>query len=42
MAYDPTNLSALSYANGFTLWHYKTTDPGRMSTPPATSTGQPG
>jgi hypothetical protein len=26
MAYDPTNLSALSYANGFTLWHYKTTD----------------
>jgi hypothetical protein len=27
MAYDPTNLSALSYANGFTLWHYKTTDP---------------
>lgn len=26
MAYDPTNLSALSYANGFTLWHYKTID----------------
>lgn len=26
MAYDPTNLSALSYANGFTLWHYKTSD----------------
>lgn len=26
MAYDPSNLSALAYANGFTLWHYKTTD----------------
>jgi hypothetical protein len=27
MAYDPNNLSALAYANGFTLWHYKTSDP---------------
>jgi hypothetical protein len=27
MAYSPKNLSALAYANGFTLWHYKTTDP---------------
>lgn len=26
MAYDPNNLSALAYANGFTLWHYRTTD----------------
>jgi hypothetical protein len=26
MDYDPSNLSALAYANGFTLWHYKTTD----------------
>lgn len=26
MAYDSNNLSALSYANGFTLWHYKTPD----------------
>jgi outer membrane protein assembly factor BamB len=26
MAYDPKNLSALAYANGFTLWHYKTPD----------------
>jgi hypothetical protein len=26
MAYDPSNLSALTYANGFTLWHYKTAD----------------
>jgi hypothetical protein len=26
MAYDPSNLSALTYANGFTLWHYKTPD----------------
>jgi len=28
MAYDPNNLSALSYANGFTFWHYKTDDDG--------------
>jgi hypothetical protein len=26
MAYAPNNLSALAYANGFTLWHYKTPD----------------
>jgi hypothetical protein len=26
MAYDASNLSALTYANGFTLWHYKTLD----------------
>ncbi len=26
MAYDPKNLSALAYANGFTLWHYRTSD----------------
>jgi hypothetical protein len=26
MAYDASNLSALTYANGFTLWHYKTQD----------------
>jgi hypothetical protein len=26
MAYNPKNLSALAYANGFTLWHYKTAD----------------
>jgi hypothetical protein len=26
MAYDASNLSALTYANGFTLWHYKTAD----------------
>ena len=26
MAYDSKNLSALGYANGFTLWHYRTTD----------------
>jgi outer membrane protein assembly factor BamB len=26
MAYDPNNLSALTYANGFTLWHYRTPD----------------
>ena len=26
MAYQPPNLSALAYANGFTLWHYRTSD----------------
>ncbi|SNB66983.1 hypothetical protein SAMN07250955_105230 [Arboricoccus pini] len=26
MAYTSKNLSALAYANGFTLWHYKTAD----------------
>lgn len=26
MAYDPNHLSALTYANGFTLWHYRTPD----------------
>ena len=26
MAYQSKNLSALGYANGFTLWHYRTGD----------------
>lgn len=26
MAYQSKNLGALAYANGFTLWHYTTTD----------------
>lgn len=26
MSYDPKNLSVLAYANGFTLWHYATSD----------------
>lgn len=26
MAFDRNNLSVLAYANGFTLWHYRTTD----------------
>jgi hypothetical protein len=26
MAYSARNLSVLSYANGFTLWHYTTND----------------
>lgn len=26
MAYNSHNLSVLAYANGFTLWHYTTTD----------------
>jgi hypothetical protein len=26
MAYKPSDLSVLAYANNFTLWHYTTTD----------------
>ena len=26
MAYESKNLSAMGYANGFTLWHYRTSD----------------
>jgi hypothetical protein len=26
MAYNPSKLSVLAYANGFTLWHYSTSD----------------
>lgn len=26
MPYNPTQLSVLAYANGFTLWHYTTAD----------------
>jgi len=26
MAYSPSGLSVISYANGFTLWHYRTKD----------------
>jgi hypothetical protein len=26
MAFDRNNLSVLAYANGFTLWHYKSAD----------------
>lgn len=28
MAYQPKNLSALAYANGYTRWHYRTSDSG--------------
>ncbi len=34
MAYDPKNLSVLAYANGFTLWHYRTPDVMRVVTAP--------
>ena len=27
MAFDSAELSVLAYANGFTLWHYRTADP---------------
>lgn len=26
MSYNEKNLSVLAYANGFTLWHYRTSD----------------
>jgi len=28
MAFQSKDLSVLAYANGFTLWHYTSTDPG--------------
>jgi hypothetical protein len=31
MAYNPHDLSVLAYANGFTLWHYTTTDDAATS-----------
>ena len=31
MAYKPYDLSVLAYANGFTLWHYTTTDDAATS-----------
>lgn len=27
MSFTPKELSVLAYANGFTLWHYRTADP---------------
>ncbi|MBK8906708.1 MAG: hypothetical protein IPM60_02010 [Rhodospirillales bacterium] len=30
MSYDPKYLSVLAYANGFTLWHFTTTDPATI------------
>ncbi len=34
MAFNIANLSVLAYANGFTLWHYKTPDaPANMAGP---------
>lgn len=27
MSFTPKDLSVLAYANGFTLWHYRTPDP---------------
>lgn len=27
MAYLPSNLCVLSYTNGFTFWHYRSSDP---------------
>lgn len=32
MAFVPQDLSVLNYANGFTLWHYTTTDDGTAVT----------
>lgn len=34
MAFAARNLSVLSYANGFTLWHYATTDENTLVTGP--------
>jgi hypothetical protein len=35
MPFDSRELSVLAYANGFTLWHYRTADPaGRVVAEP--------
>ncbi|MGR4001285.1 MAG: hypothetical protein OD811_05815 [Alphaproteobacteria bacterium] len=31
MAFEADNLSVISYANGFTLWHYRTSDAATMN-----------
>ena len=35
MAYNAAHLSVLAYANGFTLWHYKTADTAATALAPA-------
>jgi hypothetical protein len=34
MAFNARELSVLAYANGFTLWHYRTADPSDSLTKP--------
>jgi hypothetical protein len=34
MAFNARELSVLAYANGFTLWHYRTADPSDSLTEP--------
>lgn len=35
MAFALRNLSVLAYANGFTLWHYKSSDEQRLASRPS-------
>ncbi len=34
MAFDPSDLTVLAYADGYTLWHYLTDDPSAETTKP--------
>jgi hypothetical protein len=39
MAFNALELSVLAYANGFTLWHYRTADPSNLLTAADTAAG---
>lgn len=39
MPFNSRELSVLAYANGFTLWHYRTTDRAADLTPDPAETG---
>ncbi len=41
MAFDARELSVLAYANGFTLWHYRTPDAAPALTLPAEPVAEP-
>jgi hypothetical protein len=40
MAFDSRELSVLAYANGFTLWHYRTADPPAQVTARPAGSGE--
>jgi len=40
MPFDSRELSVLAYANGFTLWHYRTADPAAQVTAESAGAGE--
>jgi hypothetical protein len=40
MPFDSRELSVLAYANGFTLWHYRTADPAAQVMAESAGTGE--